>query len=242
MLSAVSPRREAVFSCPDVGNVGDSVILKLLIPIVCSAFLASCSTKFVDIRPPDELDTKPIAAAVEDSGKAVEKIDAAVKDVRKATNEVSAANAKVSELTIRLKGQMARSQSMASGNAELQASLAASDSIIEELSKGTANMSSKIVNLEFTVSTLEAGNEGLAKANHILATRLDEVQRAKEKQDKQIADTGEKLLEASKLQPKIDILEDKLHFWHWRFLPASIAIVALLTLFIIYRPRIPFIS
>lgn len=223
--------------------------MKLLIPIICSVFLASCDTKLVDIRPPDKLDTKPIAAAVEDSGKAVEKIDAAVKDVRKAANEVSAANAKVSELTVRLKEQMARSQVMANGNAELQASLAASDTIIEELSKGTANMSSKILNLELTVSTLEAGNEGLAKANHILATRLGEVQRAKDKQDKQIADAGEKLLEASKLQPKIDILEDKLHFWHWRFLPISIIVVVILLLiiaslvaFIIYRPRIPFIS
>lgn len=233
-----------------VGPATDSPMrnMKALLSILFLC-LASCVPQIADVRAPDKLDVAPVAKAVDETVVAGEKVDAAVKEVRKATNEVKEANAKASELTIRLKEQMNRIRIIAEGNAELQEAQAAAEATIAEMTLSNRDMGAKIWNLETTVLTLEVGNEALLLSNHTLALRMEELQKDKAEQDIQITRTKETLKAAAQIQPKLLIAEDKLHWWRWRFLPASIGVALFLLaaitgliLIIIYKPRIPFIS
>ena len=213
--------------------------MKTLLAII-PLLLASCSPRLANVRPPDRMDTAPVARAVEETVAAGKAVDTATKQVRSATNEVKVANAKASELTIRLKEQMDRTRLIAQGNQELQDSLAASDAIIEEMSQSNMSMTIRLGALGNNVTVLEFANEGLIKSNAILEERLDHIQQAKARQDIQIEEARVALASAAAIQPKLIIAQDKLDFWRWKFAPFSIIAIVGLILFIIYKPRLPF--
>jgi hypothetical protein len=204
--------------------------MKTHLPLLLAlALLPSCAPRILDTRAPSKLDVIPIAIVVGESLAAAGKLGESVKAVGAAAGEVKAAAGKASELTGRLKDQMAATRILAAGNAELQAALAASDAIIEDISRANMELTVKLGDLGSTVARLEYDNAALGSAHARLAAEIRVLEAAKVKQDAEIDEAEKKLEHAAKLQIKYEAAETSRKWWR----SAAIAPWAILLLLLL---------